>query len=131
MVRRPQESSRINIREPVNHLLIADAKMPIATKKLFYQKIVEELHVRGGKSDCRIDSFMKSTAVSHLFKRLRKPAAQIAGEILEHLSKVAILELQHVDIHEQPKVVMLVDHLLHQAGEPLQIIGVQRIVYLI
>ena len=56
---RPQKSPRVNVRELADYLLVAYTEMQIPTKKLLYNKVIEKLHVCGGKTNCRIHIGMK------------------------------------------------------------------------
>ena len=74
--------------------------MPIAPKELFYQKIVEELHVSGCESYGRINARVKSAASFQLCKIWAETPSQILGKPLEHLAEVAILEFQDIYVHQ-------------------------------
>ena len=50
--------------------------------------------------------------------KLRSVApAQVLNQTLKHLAEVEVLKLEHVDVHQQPEVVVIVHHLLDLPAE--------------
>src|SRR6188474_2509959 len=118
----PKKSPRINICQPGDYLLVTNTKMQIPTEELLYNEVIEKLHVYGSKTNCRIHIGMKYSTVLQLLKGFRKLATQLMSQVFKHLAKVPVLKLQNIDVHQQPKIVMVVDHLLDETSKPLQIV---------
>src|SRR6266436_1405582 len=122
-LRRPQESPRVNVRQSRNHLLVADAEMHVPAKELFHDEIVEELHVGGRETYRGIDALVQGFLALQVVKSKRKPASQFLRDVLKHLAKVPIFKFENVDIHQQPKIVMVIYHLLDQPRELGQVVA--------
>jgi len=86
--------------------------MQVSAEELFHDEIVEELHVRCSEPDGGVDTVMQRSCSFQIFERVGKAAAQFLRDILKDFPKVTVFELEHVDVHQQPKVMMIVHHLL-------------------
>ena len=64
-------------------------------------------------------------------KRFGKTTAKLLRQVFKHLAKVLILKLQYIYVHQQPKLVMLVDHLLDQPRKPFEIVPTQWVLDLV
>src|SRR5215217_1381069 len=101
--------------------------MVVAAKQLLNQKVVEELHVDGSETDCRVYVVMHCATALQLGKLSGKAPPQVVNEPFKHLAKMAVLELQHVDVHQQPEVLVIVHHFLDLPAEAHERLGVERL----
>ena len=126
-----QQSATIHASQLRDYLLVSQTKVTIAAKQLFNQEVVEELHVNGRETDCRIHVLMHCPATLQLLKLRSETPSQVVHQAFKHLAKVAVLEFEYVDIHQQPEVVMVVHHLLDLLSEAHEGFRLQRFVNLV
>ena len=107
----------------LNHLLIADPEMHVSAKEFFHDEIIEELHVGRRESDRRIDAIMKDILSLQIVKGIGEPSSQFLRDVLKHLAKVTVFKLENVDVHQQPKIVMVIHHLLDELRESGQVVA--------
>src|SRR6476659_9792600 len=102
--------------------------MAITAKQLLYQKVIKELHVEGRETNSRIDVRMNGATAFQIGKLRCEAASQVMRQAVEHLAEVAILKLEHVDIHQQPEIVVIVHHLLDLPAKTNERLGFERFV---
>jgi hypothetical protein len=102
----------------LDNLLVSQTEVAIAAEQLLNEKIIEELHVDGGEPDGRIDVGMHRATALQLCKLRGETAPQVVNQPFKHLAKVKVLEFEHVDVHQQPEVVVVVHHFLDLLAEP-------------
>src|SRR6266536_4249307 len=94
--------------------------MPIPAEEFLDDKIIEKLHVRRRETDRWIYSVMQHVLSLYLVEGFSKPSPQFLRYVFKHFAKVTVLKFQHIDVHQQPEVVMLVDHLLDRRANFLR-----------
>jgi hypothetical protein len=100
-------------------------KISFAAEELLDQKVVEELHVGRREADCRVNAVVERPLLLQPPEVGSEAAAQRGGEPLEHLAEVPILELQHVDVHQQPEVRVRADQFPHHPPEAPEALGMK------
>ena len=126
-----QQTATVHVCQLRDDLLVRQTKMVITAKQLLNQKVVKELHVDGGEPDGRIDVAVHRAAALQLGELRGEAAPQVVNQPFKHLAKVAVLEFEHVDVHQQPEVVMVVHHLLDLLAEAHERFGLERLVDLV
>src|SRR5882762_2903061 len=92
----PHDSPAEYLSKTANDLIISKSKMVLSTKEFFNQKVIKELHVGGSKSESGINTRVKCSALFKFTEICAKSAAKVVGQALEHLTKMAVFELQDV-----------------------------------
>src|SRR5256885_4905569 len=121
-----QHPATKNLSEFDDHLIVADSEVAIAAEKFFDQKVVEELHVSGGEPDRRVYAVIERAALFQGREISLETSPQVLGQALEHLAEVAILKLQDIYVHQQPEIVMVIDHLLDESAKLDEACGLKR-----
>src|SRR4051812_37187598 len=102
--------------------------MAVTAKKVFDQEVIEKMHISRRKNDSRIDALVQRAFPFELWKVARKPPPEVLCKSFEHSAKMQVLELQHVDVHQQPIVRMGADQFFDHLAEPFQALGMERII---
>jgi hypothetical protein len=113
-----QQTATVHVCQLLDNLLVSQTEVAITAEQLLNQKVIKELHVDGGEPDGRIDVGMHRATALQLCKLRGETAPQVVNQPFKHLAKVAVLEFEYVDVHQQPEVVMVVHHLLDLLAEP-------------
>src|ERR1041385_9069870 len=74
---------------------------------------------------------MHGAAALQVCKLRGEAPSQVVYQTFKHLAEVAILKLEHVDVHQQPEVVVVVHHLLDLPAEAHERFGFERFVNLV
>src|SRR4029079_3039205 len=74
---------------------------------------------------------MNRATALQLRKLRGKAPAQVVNQAFKHLAEVAILKLEHVDVHQQPEVMVIVHHLLDLLAKTNERLGLERFVNLV